>query len=737
MDTHELYSWLRRRDVIDTSAHREDEQEQSELHQPLLRSVEDQLPQGSGLLPADHDEDHAPQVHAPLNDQRSVVQRHMPPSLSMFAGKQSLIRDGLYTYLDRSGHAQRAKRTTPSKKYMLPILDGLRNLDTLLDAPFNINDEKPIQDCFHSIIVACEHYLENRNPWTREGKARKQMIQDFYEQVKFESIGFAGIVDNMRRGAFGAAAPNTWIEVLSQVRTQTFADGQPGVRITEGGAATSKLYIVEKNGVKRYFKQNEQLPPESYDENLEEEKARLRRENDLYQASAHTQAEKAAYSDRVNRRLRGLSLIRKYLFRECRDDENTVFSFLCHHADKNDLLQEMVNRFSRHHEFATFIDPLVQERDRLIGELNQIKADYTAATDAAARQTQKDLYDAKYKEYKDCDLEYLHSAVIQIKKDMLAHAIAVHDAKVAPSSELSKRNVATSRMARLLGLDGMIVSSQMAEVEINGNRMRGIIMDEAPGKPAPDIDEAHRRPVMYSSNAFRQLLNLQVFDIICGQVDRHMGNYVCQEDASQRTHIGLTSIIGIDNDMSFGTLTYKDISERGTQGLNRMRNIEIDGNLYAPFIDYDLYERLRNITEEQINYEMCDILSKEERKALFDRIKGVQTAFEKRMKYESKNSRKPGFVCRFIGKPGNPITWDMAHSDYKTQIATLRRQCIAHGNAEEQRLLNSLALRRADMSLATYNMEEANIIAQCDEIRADTDQSLSDVTYLYGPYLTT
>ncbi len=745
MDTHKLYSWFQRRNVISTDTHREDELEESLLHQPLLRAAEDHQvasAEDARLLPEDQEDAQAPQAHLPLGDQRATVQRQMPPSLAMFAGKQSFIRDGLYTYLDSSGTAKKARRNKPSKKYMLPILDGLRRLDTMLDAPFNLNDEKPIQDCFHGIIVACEHYLENRNPWTREGKARKQMIQDFYEQVKYESLGFAGIVDNMRRGIMGVNAPTTWIDVISQVRTETIEDGRNGVTVTEGGAGTSKLYIVEQNGVRRYFKENEAIPAATYDELHDQEIERLHQEEAAYLAlGGHDVYERAEFSNRIFKKEKYLKIVKKYLTIHFEGNKDAVFHYLWSHPDKDDLIDNMCNTLNKYYEFREEFNPLIQERIRLSSELNQLKANYAAETNPVAKAALKTTLDEKNAEFKDCYLEYVGRTVLEIKKGMLSHAIAVTDAKIDAESELSKRNVATSRMAKLLGLEGMVVGSRMAEVLINGKRMRGIIMDEAPGKSSDEVEAEEDqlgKSVRYSPEVFHQLMNLQVFDIICGQVDRHRGNYLCtrgplnNNPASDVTE--LRSLMAIDNDMSFGTLTYQDILERGAHGLNKIRNIEIDGLFCAPYVDYDLYNNIRNLTEERINYEMCDILTKEERKALYDRIQGVRKAFEKLMEAEAQASRQPGFFSRVIGKPGNPLNWATVASDFRTLFDNWCQENDAKADREYQKRTDSLAAK-TDLSPAEIDMAQMEISQQHDEDLAIPDSNLESRTYLYAPHL--
>ena len=81
-----------------------------------------------------------------------------------------------------------------------------------------------------------------------------------YEQTK-----------EIRAGRLQAPEDGSWVSILAEVRTEKYVDGQDGVRITEGGAGPSKLYIVEKDGVKKFFKQNEDMPSGDPKEHMEAE----------------------------------------------------------------------------------------------------------------------------------------------------------------------------------------------------------------------------------------------------------------------------------------------------------------------------------------------------------------------------------------------------------------------------------------------------------------------------------
>ena len=88
----------------------------------------------------------------------------------------------------------------------------------------------------------------------------------------------------------------TWLSVLAEVRTEEYVDGKDGAKVTVGGEGTSKVYIIEKNGKKQFFKESEKLPPENLIELYLREIGRLKVDNDEYAADDdHSQQEKDEY----------------------------------------------------------------------------------------------------------------------------------------------------------------------------------------------------------------------------------------------------------------------------------------------------------------------------------------------------------------------------------------------------------------------------------------------------------
>ena len=95
-------------------------------------------------------------------------------------------------------------------------------------------------------------------------------------------------------------------------------------------------------------------------------------------------------------------------------------------------------------------------------------------------------------------------------------------------------------------------------------------------KQTVTVASNRNKELKYSPGAFRDLLNLQIFDIIMGQVDRNPGNYMCQTQDKEDTDVTeITHITGIDNDMCGGLLEYNEIYMTGTEGIDKLKKIQV------------------------------------------------------------------------------------------------------------------------------------------------------------------
>ena len=138
---------------------------------------------------------------------------------------------------------------------------------------------------------------------------------------------------------------------------------------------------------------------------------------------------------------------------------------------------------------------------------------------------------------------------------------------------LSKRNVATSRLAELLGLGDLVAKSETATlVDADGKSRSGNLMQAAQGQEVTSFIleqyQAQYSEKMESAENvstvelttgiedkvtpefLKSLMSLQVLDNLAAQADRHSGNYFAQVKDGK-----LGKVQAIDNDFSFSNIT--------------------------------------------------------------------------------------------------------------------------------------------------------------------------------------
>lgn len=130
-----------------------------------------------------------------------------------------------------------------------------------------------------------------------------------------------------------------------------------------------------------------------------------------------------------------------------------------------------------------------------------------------------------------------------------------------PDSSLAKRNIAMSRMATLLGTPKAVARSVEVTLDGNGGKVSGVFMEQAEGHDFPKND-AHIPDSPFGKLAkdsmrgagLKSLADLQILDFLCMNLDRHQNNMLYSFDENGY----LTSVMGIDNDMSFGKKELRD-----------------------------------------------------------------------------------------------------------------------------------------------------------------------------------
>ena len=662
-----------------------------------------------------------------LAEKRELVDANMPGTISVFSGKEKLIRSAKYTYVTTEGDRKVEKKgsRTPSRWRMKPILDHLNSLDTLLDNAVNLAKTEEIQNEFREICLACEKYIRHRNPWTDEGKARKQMVQDIYEQVKTESLRFSVRVEQLSKNPV-ENGPKTWLDILREVRTEKFEDGVDGAKVTIGGAGTSKVYIVEKNGKKQYFKETEKLPSGDYDVLTSEAISLAQDELRAYEAdNRHTKKDKEDFSSKITQKSNALKAVMdclKYLFK----DFDSINDFFDDHRDPDEIMDGIEEILEQELEKKKLEEEQLKQKQRDKKPKDTVLEDHIRIfKDIVAK---KNDIGSVY--------SYVSETLHEISKKARCHGIAVNSAVIKENADLSRRNVASARMAKLLGLNGeehnLIADSKLADVIINGKTMHGILMDEASGVVLPNYRKHSVFKTRYSADAFRSLLNLQIYDIIMGQVDRNTSNYLGTIKEDKMTgSCEVLNITGIDNDMCGGVLRYSEIFIQGKNGYNQIRNIVVDNSLQPPAIEKELADNIMKLTPEIIHFQFCDIFDKDERRALIDRLSEVQKVIKiLKKKHQDK-----------IIERNDKAKWTTRMMEFSKVVGERMRKDVKDANDEEDRLMDDLYKRKNDkknkMTQMQYLKEKAKIKNKVNNIKMRTVNLVKSKCYLRTDYLFT
>lgn len=201
--------------------------------------------------------------------------------------------------------------------------------------------------------------------------------------------------------------------------------------------------------------------------------------------------------------------------------------------------------------------------------------------------------------------------------------------------ELTSRNVATSRLAELLGVGTLIAHSEKMTVDVNGKSVSGCFMEFAEGvdvrntKEMYELSKFSNISVEAGGSFSKDASNLQLFDVICGQKDRHAGNLFVKlgepDEKGVRKVVGLQ---GIDNDLAFFSST--NIKADGKSPINNIT-----------FVDGAFARNVEALTKEKIEYAVGDLLNSTEIDRLMMRLERVKTHIkENAIKLETENDWK-------------------------------------------------------------------------------------------------
>ena len=215
---------------------------------------------------------------------------------------------------------------------------------------------------------------------------------------------------------------------------------------------------------------------------------------------------------------------------------------------------------------------------------------------------------------------------------------------IAAGAVVSDRNISTSRAANRFGLGDIVAGSEMVMLtREDGSIVRANAMEGVVGEGVTEMSkligmsQENNMELTLTGNAAKELFELQIFDLICGQLDRHTGNYMAFYDETPKNGAGeggrytVTGIKAIDNDMSFGEMSVRrmnlGVGAQQTLGVefDRTGAAKLPDRVSVPFISRQFYDRIMSpLTDDLLTFEQMDIRSKAELNALHERFRSIQ-----------------------------------------------------------------------------------------------------------------
>ena len=549
-----------------------------------------------------------------------------------------------------------------------------------------------LNSALKEVLYACDDYLDcHTNPHRTEGKVRKQYILQIRELVKNDTAMLTARAQtyyeteiekkgNQENKLLLEDKRVTWLSIFASARREEITEGD-GVFVNEGGdLGTGMLIVTQKDGTKRYLKADEPMTEHSMGMTVTVVNKRI--DNKLaYLKSAPQNEETQKEIQSLTRQREYIELFKSslalnrgssYLTKGKIGQVKGVFIDNLRRNRKDDAaINQIIGRLGlTGSPFAQAFSSLLLQKENAYNEKQKKSKKYgqlqtelrKLEQDTEAYQKKKNESDTVFNEAMDLEQGYWEAVNTitdmskamellgrQLNADDMAHKVAQVG---STGSSYAKRNVATYRLAKYLGLGDIVAKAELKEVKIKGVSGIFMEMEQVPGisselasSPVSEV-----KTFQYSLNAVEKLASLQVFDIICGQVDRHRNNYLVTTKETKRPGktplVTMEDVKAIDNDLSHGMLTYEEIKEN--QLYQQIRSIEDkDGNMRIPAMSDTLATAIENLTPGMVDYLLIDLLTRSELAALKARIKGVQNAIKRQRERESKGKHVgPSFFAK-------------------------------------------------------------------------------------------
>ena len=480
-----------------------------------------------------------------------------------------------------------AKWKLGNSESMKAVTKSTKELSKLLSSSVGEVDYLMVKNAYAVVQEKCVDYLTTHHPKTAEGKARKDMVQKLLDRVleekRYIDINSELVTEKDKQDG------KSWGEMLAGAHVVALKEGEYEVPAEAALAGSSEVTKIKgKKGERFFFKTSEKVSL-------------------VHSAEAMVSELLGRYANEIIRL-----------------------------KDLNDPLYSGLTEEQRQKR--------TEDLEGIIAAAMKLKEETkTIPLDRGWQAEFEKNWDRWKEKYGLTDEEKEHARVFMtsMEKKHAATLTGCKTAKIPYGSELSIRNVATTVLADHLGLGDMIAGSKEMALEKAGKKQKGIRMDEAKGEVLEIIAEKKEnmdKRIRLSTKALRQMMTLQVFDILCGQVDRNARNYLLQPEKEEKNgEIIIERITGIDNDLSFGLLSFNDTT--GDVYLGSMKRIQQGNTITLMGLDAAFAKKILELKPETIGFLLGPYLTKGEIKACQDRLKGIQQLIKQLEKQDAEREK--------------------------------------------------------------------------------------------------
>lgn len=518
----------------------------------------------------------------------------------------------------------------------------------LMNQPLSGEPQKD-QETFNGLVSAYARLLEacdvytKRSAHTSSGKARQDIVRQIKSQAEQDFSHLRDFSDRMS-SLPPEQRPKNMVEALGMARTRvlTLKEGKES-DLKHVGGAVSYIGVLETGSLtdekaSGFFKKGEtfdlkQSDVERYIQNVET----LAKRKPEYRAIADAAASLARETGKIPDMYR--------------DEHSPVkgtrqaMNFSLDISGFSDTDREVQNHFKSmlHSHYAAHLPESLPS-----ARLRQLMAQLPEEMRVELPASMPEILSS------DSLLDLLENFPADTVERILPNLVSEKKryADTDQTVRVSDRNVATSRMANLLGIGDLVAQSERVELHdaVGKGVQQGNLMQKARGKEvASFFGERLRDEAIANADAsnlshvdtsispqaqqeliesaitpefMQSLTSLQVLDSIIGQCDRHHQNYF----ASVTDDGKLGRVQGIDNDFAFGFHSLRGQVEERRLGNFGHKLVDEQGKLRLPHMDRKLADRILALRENDVRLMLADVLEDWAIDSLCMRISEAQEA---------------------------------------------------------------------------------------------------------------